>query len=128
KLASWQTQGLQRSQWHPSQPIDVLIENVRRYGAHLVVGKIGQKFYEHKPFPSATKIAGQTVYAWITPQRSAAYLAPDMHAVVLVGADQTRKCVYYIDPLDGSDPKKEAYPKIYAASYEELQKTIANLF
>lgn len=127
-LIRWQAQGLQPSHWHPSQTIDALMTNLRLHGPHLITAKMGRVYYIDKPFQLDTKVAGQAIYGWKpNAQRSKPYFSSVCHVVVLVGANRDQKRVYFIDPLDGSDPEKEEYPKIYATSYKRLQETIFSL-
>ena len=48
--------------------------------------------------------------------------------MAIVGAEIVgdKKLVYFIDPLDGSDPSDIKTQKIYAMSYKTLQETITN--
>jgi hypothetical protein len=127
KEAGWQAQGLRRSRWHPSQSINVLRHNLRLYGPHLIGAKIGKQFYVDPPFKLVAQIAGTDVYGW-TPNAKRvdpSQTADINHMVVVVGADLDR--VYYVDPLDGSDPKFGPYAKIYVTSYRRLQEMIGNL-
>lgn len=117
--------GLKISPWNPDQPIERLIEQLTLYGPHVVLGYIGQEYYQEKPFELAEKVAGKAIYGWKpnTPREGSSLY----HAVLLVGARSDKKVIYFIDPLDGSDPKNLESQRIYVMSYEKLKSYIANL-
>ena len=117
---------LNRSAWHPSHPIERLIREISKHGPHAVNGHIGQEFYEDKPFKLTEKVEGRTVFGWKPTAQRKSNL-PSFHVVVLVGARSEKGHVYFIDPLDGSDPKNIETQIIYVMSYERLKSVIANL-
>jgi hypothetical protein len=119
----------QKSPWHPSQPIEKLIENLNLYGPHLVIGKFGQNFYQTNAIKLPETIAGRTILGWPEHVTRINENEAAFHAVVIVGATvkEEKSCAYFIDPLDGSDSSDINTQKIYEISYQELKASIANL-
>ena len=124
-LISFQMYGAKKSSWHPEQPIDSLIEQLKLHGPHLVRGTIGQFYYEDAPFELKEKREGKTIFGWKPNAKRINEDNSTIHAVVIIGADE--KCVFFLDPLDGSDPQDPQTQKIYVTSYERLRKTIHDL-
>lgn len=119
--------GLQRSLWHPTQPITALMEQLRQYGPHVVKGTFGQFFYQDPPFRLSVKVEGRSVFGW-RPDAKRKDLGESQHAVTVIGARSDSGHVYFIDPLDGSDPRNPETQKIYVMSYEKFKAFLANLY
>lgn len=119
---------VRKSPWHPLQPIEKLIENLNLYGPHLVIGKFGQNFYQTEAIKLPETIAGRTILGWPGHVTRINENEAAFHAVVIVGATvkEEERCVYFVDPLDGSDPSDINTQKIYEISYQELTTSIAN--
>lgn len=118
---------IQISPWHPEQPIECLIQEMQLHGPHLVRGHIGQLYYEEPPFQLNNCIEERPIFGWKSNAKRKEMLS--YHVVVLVGAkvtDDTKGYVYFIDPLDGSDPDPKTQ-KVYMISYERLKSIIAPL-
>jgi hypothetical protein len=118
--------GLKESSWHPSNPIQELGLQIEAHGPHVILGQFGRSFYEKNPFPTGSKIQGRGIYAW-PPQAKRIDREGDHHGIVLVGANCDRNHVYFMDPVDPSDPKQPLKEKIYVISYENLRKNIHSL-
>ncbi len=118
---------LKKSSWHPEKPITALIEQLQLHGPHLAQGHIGRAYYETAPIESRHKIQERPILRW---KSSVKQVTQQMnHAVVIVGAEikKDRECVYFIDPLDGSDPNDILTQKIYVISYRKLKSSISTL-
>lgn len=122
-LASAQKYGARKSSWHPAQSIQKLIEQLQLHGPHLIKGNVGRAYYEDDPFELRQKIQGRSVFGWKPGAKRRD--ESGTHVVVIVGADEKR--VYYVDPMDGSDPEDIEAQIIYTISYERLQMSICNL-
>ncbi len=127
---------LHTSSWHPSHPISSLEVELREHGPHLIRGVFGPRSYR---FPSLKlkesferdakplKIAKRFVYYW--PKGSPRIEDPSLISgcFVIVGVDVKEGRVYYLNPDEGSDPRKVEKQRIYAMSYERLQASISDI-
>lgn len=118
----------QNSQWHPEQPIEKLIEQIRLCGPHYVTGYLGKLYYVDSPFPLKNKIEDRPVFGW-KPNAQRKEEENISHAVVIVGAKIIKGAgyVYFVDPIDGSMPNQPESQKIYIISYEKLRLFIQDL-
>ncbi|MBS0653097.1 MAG: hypothetical protein JSR39_06150 [Verrucomicrobia bacterium] len=119
---------LSESPWHPSQPISQLISSLETFGPHYVKGMYGKSFYQSEPLAMKDKIKGRTVWYW--PTGADRKELGKSHSIVIVGAKEggsSGGLVYFVDPLDGSDPSNPEQQKIYAMSYNRLRESIVNL-
>jgi hypothetical protein len=116
---------LTKSPWHPSLPVESLIQHLRAKGPHVVSGTIGQPYYKDVPH-KVEEIQGKSIYGW-KPGAETQSLS-ETHCVTIIGARKKGKDerVYFIDPLDGSDPEKPGQQKIYTISYKNFVKKVAN--
>lgn len=119
--------GCKPSPWHPEQPFETLIEQLKSHGPHVLTGKFGQMYYEEKPFRLEQTIEGRPVFGW-KPTFKRKELS-DHHMIVIVGAktDKEKKTIYFLDTLDSSDPKEITTQKIYVMSFDRLKLSIATL-
>lgn len=119
--------GMRNSDWHPVQPITSLIKELKDYGPHFVKGQFGQEYYSSKPFELREKIENRPVFGWKVGSKR--IFKNDNHAVVVVGAkaENGKELVYFIDPLDGSDPANITTQKIYVISYQTFCTQIATV-
>jgi hypothetical protein len=117
---------LQRSEWHPSHPITSLMEQLRQHGPHVVCGKLGKLYYEADPIRLSGNVAGRPLFGW----QPGTGMKPEgnTHAVVVVGAKSDQELVYFIDPMDGSDPADPQTQKIYVMSYKAFRNRLCDLF
>jgi hypothetical protein len=117
---------LQRSAWHPAALITSLMEELRQHGPHVVSGHFGQLHYQALPFRLSQEVEGRPVFGWKpdAPRKERS----DCHAVTLVGARSDTGHIYFIDPLDGSDPADLQTQKIYVMSYAKFRLSLVDLF
>ncbi len=116
------------AKWHPSQPISELISSLESHGPHYMKGMHGKSFYIDEPKPMKEKIQGRTVFYW--PKGSERKELGKSHSIVVVGAKEggtSGGLVYFIDPLDKSDPQHPELQKVYVISYDTLCKNLVNL-
>lgn len=119
---------LSESPWHPSQPISSLISALESCGPHYVKGLFGKAFYKSAPLAMKDKVQGRT--AWYWPTGAERIEDNKSHSVVIVGAREggtSGGYVYFVDPLDGSDPSNPEQQRIYVMSYKRLCESIINL-
>lgn len=124
-LISRECYDLEISPWHPDQPLEQLLEALRKYGPHVVFGRFGSHFYDGKPYQLNEMIAKRPVLGW-RPGTPRINENDDHHAVVLVGANLDEKRIYFIDPNDASNPDA-ASQKVYVLSYEKFKSFLFNL-
>lgn len=119
--------GCRHSPWHPDQPIASLIEQLKQLGPQLINGQIGRQFYEDPPFQLNQTIEGRSIFGW--KPNSKRKEIKFFHAVVIIGAQikDRKNLVYFIDPVDGSDPNDISTQKIYAISYDRLRSIITDM-
>lgn len=127
---SYRKYGCKRSSWHPDQPIQKLIEQLHLHGPHLIVGKFGRLYYEDSPTELNMKLKNRSILGWRPPynkRKNEQEVA--FHCIVVVGAKtyQDKEQVYFIDPIDGSDPSDITTQKIYAMAYTRVRSSIASL-
>jgi hypothetical protein len=116
--------GLKKSSWHPSHPIKSLVDRIDQHGSHIVLGNFGKSYYKNKPSLLSYRINNRCIYGWL---KDAERVKRDFtHSVVLVGARTDKKTVYFIDPVDASDPENPE--PVYAMSYARLIRSISTLF
>lgn len=118
--------GAKHSAWHPERPIENLADELRSKGPLLVKGKFGQFYYEDSCFKLDSKIQNRSIFGW-NPKAKRKEGVSILHAVLIVGADEKKGRVFFIDPLDGTDPKDIQSQKIYAMSLQRLKDAITNL-
>ncbi len=120
--------GCVQSSWHPEQGIEHLIEQLKAHGPHFMGGQIGRSYYEDAPSVLPQSIEGRPILYWkVNAKRIESYR---LHAVVVVGAQinkQGQQLVYFLDPLDGSDPQDITTQKVYVMSYKRLKEAIVSL-
>ncbi|MDN3507417.1 MAG: hypothetical protein P0S94_00685 [Simkaniaceae bacterium] len=114
--------GLKISSWHPSQPIERLIDQLNEHGSHSVSGCFGKPHYKCDARELGQKIGERKVFGW-RPQdpRKEGHITG--HVILIVGAEKAasgKEFVYYIDPMDESDPANPDKQKIYKMSYRRL--------
>jgi len=118
---------LKESSWAPNQQLPHLISELKARGPLVIAGLFGTSFYSTDPFIMNEKIAERSIYAW--PPGTKSTSSSRGHTITVIGA---RKCdnkelVYYVDPLDPSDPKDITAQKIYAISYRSFKESVINL-
>ncbi len=128
-LQSYLCYECEQSPWHPEQPITQLINQLQLHGPHLVMGQIGKAYYHDAPSMQPQQIEGRSIFYWKpkAPRKEDELM---YHFVVIVGAEidkRGRQLVYFLDPLDGSDPKDMSTQKIYMMSYDRLKRSISDL-
>jgi hypothetical protein len=118
--------GAKKSTWHPEQPIDNLMEQLKLHGPLLAAGKFGQLFYEDPSFETNDKIEGRPIFGWKPNAKRREGGLYNQHAVVIVAAQKIngKEYVYFIDPVDGSNPADLRTQKIYVQSYEKFRSFI----
>lgn len=125
---SAQAYGLKKSSWKPLESMDRLIEELNQKGPLFISGDFGKSAYVDQPYERKEEVGGRKVYAW----RPGAKRHPEMflgHSVLLIGAKKTQdlSLVYFIDPIDPSDPRDRSKQKIYAISFKNLTDHICDL-
>lgn len=113
------------STWNPSQPIKHLANQLFLYGPLIISGDIGRDFYKDPPI-MLQNIKGRNVYGW--PDSFSIPDAFSTHCIIIVGAKIEEEWVYFIDPMDASDPANNDSQKIYRISYEELIRSTLNIY
>ena len=120
--------GCKSAVWNPSDGRDVLLQQLKEKGAHLINAQIGRGIYLNEPKQLSETVEGRNVYGW--PQGSSRRQGLESHFVVLVGIKKEagdKYFVYFVDPLDPSEPGKPETQKIYKVSYERVIGVIANI-
>lgn len=113
--------GLDVSSWHPQQPFLDLQQSLERQGPLAVGGCFGRAHYLMEPKMMGRTIADRPIYFWSkSDPRNPGRVTG--HMILLVGAERvdSRELVYYLDPMDESDPHHPEKQRIYAMSYERL--------
>jgi len=128
--ASFEELGYLESTWHPELPVDSLANAIETQGPLYVKGFFGQLVYEARPFRLERTLLGQPVYGWRPGDQRRAKTS--VHSIVLIGVSKNIKSpeksiVYFVDPLDGSNPRDPSQQKIYAMSYQKLITDSASL-
>lgn len=122
---------LNKSSWKPSREIkegiDELINELKKHGPLMILGDFGPSAYIDQPFKTKEKISSRNIYAWRPGARRIESMAG--HSILLVGAKKTHDnaYVYFIDPIDPSDPLDRDKQKIYAMSFKNLTSNICSL-
>ncbi|MGK0183585.1 MAG: hypothetical protein ACI9YB_002902 [Halioglobus sp.] len=124
-LRSIEGYGLKESSWHPSREVDDLIEQIRESGPHKVSGKFGKMFYEEDAALQPRSCGSYNLYAW--KKGSTRKELNKTHSIVIIGASKRAPggLVYFLDPLDESDPAKPFERPVYVMSYNRLKTDIA---
>jgi hypothetical protein len=121
RMESARAYGLVVSDWHPKQPFESLVQELDKHGPLSVGGAFGRPHYIFPAKPLKRQIEGRQLYGWNKddPKREGIVT---VHQILIVGAEKTEKqqLVYYIDPMDDSDPAHPEKQRIYAMSYEKL--------
>jgi hypothetical protein len=123
---TYEKYGLRKSSWHPSHPIHELGNQIEAHGPHMILGQFGEEFYEQGPF-LARKIQERGIYGW-RPHAKRIDKGRDLHGIVLVGVDCDKEHVFFIDPINSSDPKHPMKEKIYVISYGNLRSNIFSIY
>lgn len=121
RLASAKLYGLTLSSWSPRHPFEHLVEELRKCSPLSIVGSFGRPHYQEPAKNLGRSIEGRALYGWKkSDPKIEAHITG--HAILLVGAEKLgdRDFVYYIDPMDDSDPAHPENQPIYAMSYERL--------
>lgn len=117
---------IKESDWTPGQTIDQLIDELRKNGPHVVIGTFGATYYSELPHECLDEHMQYPIFGWNPAARIGDEDIETSHAVILVGADQAKKRVYFIDPHDESNPKNQIARKVYTMSYARLCKSACN--
>lgn len=119
---------LKKSSWRPVQGIDKLLDELKEKGPLVIMGDFGLSAYIDPPFKMSQKISARDIYAW-HPGAERNDSTGAGHSVVLVGAKKThdKALVYFIDPIDPSDPLDRNKQKIYMTSFTNLTSSICSL-
>jgi hypothetical protein len=112
--------GLKKSSWKPSDNIESLIKELDVNGPLAIGGVFGRSSYLDAPFCLKQQIGNRDIYAW-KPGVKRVQTA-SAHMCLIVGAKKVldKEYIYFIDPLDSSDPKDEASQKLYLSSYKNF--------
>jgi hypothetical protein len=117
---------LKRSTWKPLHGIDKLIEELKEKGPLNFFGLFGPTTYKLKSDFKHHQVSGRDIFAWRpkTPRNGTAG-----HSVLVVGAKKVhdKAYVYFIDPIDSSDPLDRSKQKIYMNSIENFTSNICDL-
>jgi len=112
---------LKESSWSPSEPINHLILELKNRGPLVVGGNFGTDSYSSDPFIMKENVAERSIYAW--PPGTKHKDIRFGHTITIIGARKygDKGLVYYVDPMDPSDPNDITAQKIYAISYQSLK-------
>lgn len=114
--------GIETAAWTPRSEFDVLMRMIDEKGPLAVSGCFGKPYYFDEPKKIEGKLLeGRAVYGWSKGDlRVSTRIAP--HSILLVGAEMGKKggVVYFIDPLDESDPRYPEKQRVYCMSYRSL--------
>jgi len=116
--------GFKVSRWTSSQPIDKLQECLKLEGALIVGGLFGKSLYSGTP-SIVKEINKHPIYSWKSSDRrsESEQEKANRHAIVVIGVEKGGNkggFVYFVDPIDGSDPQDPLQRKIYVISYENF--------
>lgn len=117
------------SYWHPIEGIDSLCEQLRQNGAMAVAGHYGESLY-NKPASILDEKFGENteIYGWNEDEYTTQNLQNRRaHQIVIIGArkDNLQEHVYFIDPLNKSDPTKKR--GICKMSFELFREKITDV-
>lgn len=120
--------GLTKSKWTPLSGIDGLISELKEHGPLSIGGIFGHTAYVDKPFKTSQTIASREIYGW-KPGAQRQELTVAGHSVLLIGAEkvQDKAYVYFIDPIDTSNPKDISKQRIFKISFANLESSICDL-
>ena len=96
---------LKAAYWNPADPLSKLKASLKEFGPHVVEGHF---------ILSEKRLSADGFYESV-------FLESGSHAITVIGAD--RSSIYYLNPLDESDPTGSERP-IYRISYEEFTRRI----
>ncbi len=119
---------IKKSSWHPSNPINNLIEQLNLHGPHMVAGYFGKGYYEEVPFELKERIEGRPIFKWLPNTNKNLENLPG-HSIVIIGARGQGKSgyVYFLDPQDSSDPNNLLSQKVYMIPYAKFISLIGDL-
>lgn len=112
------------SSWHPASGVKGLIETLNKSGPMYVKGhfsKDSTTLVSKEP----KEISGLSIYS--LDEKIAFKGSFIFHSVVITGAEMSTKSIFFVDPGDDSDPKKEKYKKTYTLSYDSFLSRLGNL-
>lgn len=107
--------------------IQKLIVTLAEKGPLVMNGKYGQAFYANTPAVKFSgKVAGHKLFGWRkdAPKTEVEVLP---QAIVVVGAEikNSGQFVYYVNPMDASDPTNPETQKIYVTTFTTLIDRLA---
>jgi hypothetical protein len=119
---------LKKISWTPLKGIESLIDELKKKGPLFIGGAFGKTAYVDEPFKMNKKLVGRDIYAW-KPGAERHPIAFLGHSVLLIGAKKIEDSafVYFIDPIDQSDPNDKSSQKIYMISFTNLTSNICDL-
>jgi len=124
--ASSESYGLKKSFWSPCQSIDMLINSLKKQGPLVVAGFFGNPMYSEEPTKMKMSFKGLSFFSWRPGTRVKDKAIG--HVITIIGAQKLGTgLVFYVDPVDSSDPKKTQAQKIYVISYKALIENVVNL-
>lgn len=124
--------GFKKSKWSALNEISELQSCLKDEGAILARGYYGRCYYS-KPASVVETIEQKPIYGWKPTDRLPAdhpQFLSGYHAIVIIGTDTVGPkggYVYFVDPLDGSDPQNPLQRKIYKISYQSLTSQVVDL-
>jgi len=121
RLISIKKYGLEISSWSPQQPIEKLIAELESRGPLGIGGYFGISHYANPPKKLERKIEGRGIYGWA--KNAPKHVDPvNGHMILIVAAEKTpqKQLVYYIDPIDDSDPNDPSKQRIFVTNYSSL--------
>jgi hypothetical protein len=128
-----QDYGFKLAAWHPNKPIEILEGILYAHGPLLIFGSIGRAYYEQEPtlVPNSEINAaiGQSIYGW--KKGDAKREKTEGHAVIVIGAQKDGNKggnIYFVDPLDESDPQATEPRPIYVWPYSKFIKKVGLYF
>jgi hypothetical protein len=110
----------------PSSSISDLVGFLKTNGPFAAHGWYGKSQYLTPPqlYASLSKLGERDVFAW-KPGAQRADKSSFAHCVTVVGAMATsdvKGIVFFVDPIEGSDPSDHTTEKVYAISYDNFKK------
>ena len=111
------------SSFIPKESFDVFFGHIKK-APHIFTGYLGRLYYQTEA-GVVGKIGRRQIYGW-KPTAEKREFDSTRHCVIVVGARKGEKknLVFYIDPMDGSDPNDEEKQRIYVISYDNFVKRI----